>query len=182
MNKDELVKRVIAYLLAGGTAAGGLGIYLAEREGNMLTAYKDAGGVVTICAGITRINNKPVKMGTKLTEQECQFLNEKEAEKSIAWVQKNIKYPLTDAQMVGIASFCPYNIGVGKCYNSTFFKMINAGNLEGACDQIPRWVYDGGKDCNIRSNNCYGQVQRRQQERELCLVTFKKLDLLQSSQ
>ena len=67
----------------------------------------------------------------------------------------------------GIASFCPYNIGPGKCFTSTFYRKLNAGDHRGACAEIKRWVRDGGKDCNIRSNNCYGQIERRAQESEL---------------
>ncbi|HAX8782547.1 TPA: lysozyme [Escherichia coli] len=29
------------------------------------------------------------------------------------------------------------------------------------------WIKDGGRDCRIRSNNCYGQVSRRDQESAL---------------
>ncbi|MBB8519096.1 glycoside hydrolase family protein, partial [Escherichia coli] len=67
----------------------------------------------------------------------------------------------------GIASFCPYNIGPGKCFSSTFYRKLNAGDRKGACAEIRRWIYDGGQDCRIRSNNCYGQVSRRDQERAL---------------
>ncbi|WP_244581612.1 glycoside hydrolase family protein, partial [Escherichia coli] len=67
----------------------------------------------------------------------------------------------------GIASFCPYNIGPGKCFPSTFYKRINAGDRKGACEAIRWWIKDGGRDCRIRSNNCYGQVSRRDQESAL---------------
>jgi len=63
-----------------------------------------------------------------------------------------------------------FNIGEGKCAGSTFRKLWNAGDRVGACKQILLWIRDGGKDCRIRSNNCYGQVERRQQESELCLM------------
>ncbi|MBW6098695.1 glycoside hydrolase family protein [Escherichia coli] len=36
--------------------------------------------------------------------------------------------PLTEPQKAGIASFCPYNIGPGKCFPSTFYRRINAGD------------------------------------------------------
>ncbi|VFS19402.1 phage lysozyme [Escherichia coli] len=70
-------------------------------------------------------------------------------------------------QKAGIASFCPYNIGPGKCFPSTFYKRINAGDRRGACEAIRWWIKDGGRDCRIRSNNCYGQVSRRDQESAL---------------
>ncbi|STT78369.1 putative endolysin R of prophage CP-933V [Klebsiella pneumoniae] len=76
-------------------------------------------------------------------------------------------FRLTPPQKVGIASFCPYNIGPGKCFPSTFYRKLNAGDRKGACAEIRRWIFDGGKDCRVRSNNCYGQVSRRDQESAL---------------
>ncbi|WP_218712402.1 glycoside hydrolase family protein, partial [Escherichia coli] len=42
---------------------------------------------------------------------------------------------------------CPYNIGPGKCFPSTFYKRINAGDRKGACEAIRWWIKDGGRDC-----------------------------------
>ena len=79
-------------------------------------------------------------------------------------MERNIKVPLTEPQKAGIASFCPYNIGPGKCFPSTFYKRLNAGDRKGACEAIRWWIKDGGRDCRIRSNNCYGQGIRGDQE------------------
>ncbi|MCW3436788.1 lysozyme [Escherichia coli] len=43
----------------------------------------------------------------------------------------------------------------------------NIGDRKGACEAIRWWIKDGGRDCRIRSNNCYGQVIRRDQESAL---------------
>lgn len=85
-------------------------------------------------------------------------------------IDRNIKVPLTEPQKVGIASFCPYNIGPGKCYPSTFYKRMNAGDTKGACEAIRWWIKDGGRDCRLtkgQTNGCYGQVERRDQESAL---------------
>lgn len=77
---------------------------------------------------------------------------------------------MTPPQKVGIASFCPYNIGPGKCFPSTFYRKLNAGDRKGACAEIRRWVFDGGRDCRLtkgQKNGCYGQVDRRDQESAL---------------
>lgn len=70
-------------------------------------------------------------------------------------------------QKVGIASFCPWNIGPGSCFPSTFNRKTSAGDRLGACAEFKRWIWNGGKDCRIRGNNCAGQVIRRDQESEL---------------
>ncbi|NGG51278.1 lysozyme, partial [Escherichia coli] len=42
-----------------------------------------------------------------------------------------------------------YNIGPGKCFPSTFYRRINAGDRKGACEAIRWWIKDGGRDCRI---------------------------------
>ncbi|WP_434083491.1 lysozyme [Escherichia coli] len=122
---------------------------------------------VTICRGATMVDGKPVFPGMKLSKEKCDQVNAIERDKALAWVERNIKVPLTEPQKAGIASFCPYNIGPGKCFPSTFYKRLNAGDRKGACEAIRWWIKDGGRDCRIRSNNCYGQVIRRDQESAL---------------
>lgn len=176
LKNTKLSKKMIALILAGASSLTMLDEFLDEKEGNSLTAYRDAGGVVTICRGVTKIAGKPIPIDLKLTESQCSFLNEHEAEQALAIVDKYITYPLNDVAKVGVASFCAYNIGIGKCKKSTFFRLINAGDLQGACNEIPRWIRDGGKDCRLtkgQPNGCYGQVIRREQEQELCLWLTK---------
>lgn len=180
--RNPLSKRMIqlvAALAVGGTIGGAVvtqsdvyNQFLDEKEGNKLVAYKDSRGIPTICRGITAIDGKKVQMGMKLTEAQCNLLNSKEAQKSLDWVKENVKVNLNPVQQVGIASFCPYNIGPTKCKGSTFFKYLQKGDWKNACKEIPKWVFDGGRDCRIRSNGCAGQPVRREQEEYLCLYTL----------
>ncbi|PZY03346.1 lysozyme [Escherichia coli] len=150
---------VLALIAAGASAPEILDQFLDEKEGNHT--------IWTICRGAILVDGKPVVPGMKLSKEKCDRVNAIERDKALAWVAKNIKVPLTDPQKAGIASFCPYNIGPGKCFPSTFYKRINAGDRKGACEAIRWWIKDGGRDCRIRSNNCYGQVSRRDQESAL---------------
>lgn len=113
------------------------------------------------------VDGKPVVQEMKLTQPKCDQVNAIERDKALDWVERNIHVPLTEPQKAGIASFCPYNIGPGKCFPSTFYKKLNSGDRIGACAEIKRWIFDGGKDCRIRSNNCFGQIERRNQESAL---------------
>ena len=144
-----------------------LAVLLDEKEGNHTTAYRDGAGIWTICRGAILVDGKPVVPGMKLSKEKCDRVNAIERDKALAWVEKNIRVPLSEPQKAGIASFCPYNIGPGKCFPSTFYKRINAGDRRGACEAIRWWIKDGGRDCRVRSNNCYGQVSRRDQESAL---------------
>ena len=166
-SKTKLSAAVLGLVLAGASAPTILDQFLNEKEGNSLTAYRDGSGIWTICRGATLVDGKPVRQGMKLAQAKCDTVNAKERDAALAWVDKNIHVKLTEPQKAGIASFCPYNIGPGKCFPSTFYQRINAGDRKGACDAIRWWIKDSGKDCRVRSNNCYGQIERRDQESAL---------------
>ncbi|CRY30003.1 lysozyme [Yersinia enterocolitica] len=165
--KSKLSAAVLALVMVAAPATIILDQLLDEKEGNRLVAYPDGKGIWTICRGATQVDGKPVVKGMKLSAEKCAAVNQLEADKAISWVKKNVRVPLTEPQIAGIASFCPYNIGPSKCFTATFYKKLNAGDRKGACAEIKRWIHDGGKDCRIRSNNCYGQIERRAQESEL---------------
>jgi len=166
--KTKLSAAVLALVLGGATADKILDQFLDEKEGVRTIAYQDGGQRIwTICRGLTRIDGKPVTRGMKLSYSECKRYDSVERDKAIAWVRRNVTVPLSEPAIAGIASFCPYNIGPAKCFPSTFYKKLNAGDRIGACSEIKRWIFDGGRDCRIRSNNCYGQIERRDQESAL---------------
>lgn len=141
--------------------------FIGEKEGNELAAYLDAGGVPTICGGIT---GPDVRMGMRETAEGCARRNKAMHATKFAELDQLVKVPLSEPAKAGIMSFCTYNIGQGKCRNSTFLRLLNDPTVprEEACAQIRRWIFDGGKDCRVRSNNCLGQVVRREQEEALC--------------
>lgn len=166
-NKKVLSGALLGLLAAGGTATVIFDQFLDEKEGNRLTAYPDGAGIYTICRGLTSINGRPVYKGMTLTAGQCAHYNGTERDKALSWINRNVTVPLNDAQKAGIASFCAYNIGTGKCQRSTFWRKLNSGDNIGACEEINRWIFDGGKDCRDSKNNCYGQIIRREQESAL---------------
>ncbi|RDA69861.1 lysozyme [Hafnia paralvei] len=165
--KTKLSAAVLALILGGATADKILDQFLDEKEGVRTIAYQDGRGIWSICRGLTRIEGKPVTRGLKLSYSQCKRCDAVERDKAIAWVKRNVTVPLSEPAIAGIASFCPYNIGPAKCFPSTFYKKLNAGDRIGACAEIRRWIFDGGRDCRIKENNCSGQPVRRGQESEL---------------
>ncbi|WP_278401513.1 lysozyme [Hafnia paralvei] len=165
--KTKLSAAVLALILSGATADKILDQFLDEKEGVRTIAYQDGRGIWSICRGLTRIEGKPVTQGLKLSYSQCKRYDALERDKAIAWVRRNVTVPLSEPAVAGIASFCPYNIGPAKCFPSTFYKKLNAGDRIGACAEIRRWIFDGGRDCRIKENNCAGQPVRRGQESEL---------------
>lgn len=116
----------------------------------------------TICRGATTVDSKLVAQGMKLSQEKCDQVNAIERDKALVWVECNVYVPMTEPQREGIASFCPYNIGPGKCFSLTFYRKLNAGDRKGACDEIRRWVFDGGRDCRQtkgQASGCFGQVE-----------------------
>jgi len=162
---STLSKKVLALVAAGASALTIASQFLHEKEGDdRLVAYQDGSGIWTACEGVT----KGVKKGDRFTPEQCTRMNADALNEASAEVDKIVKVPLSEPERAAVISFCAYNIGPGKCAKSTFLSQLNAGNRAAACEQIKRWIFDGGRDCRIRGNNCYGQVIRRQQESELC--------------
>lgn len=168
--RAKLSAAMLSLIAAGASAPVLFDQFISEKEGNALVAVMDPGGVWSLCHGVTVIDGKRVAKGMTATEAQCKKVNAIAQNRALAWVDQNIKVPLTAPQKVGIASFCPYNIGPGKCYPSTFYQRINAGDQKGACEAIRWWIKDGGRDCRLtkgQKNGCYGQVERRDQESAL---------------
>lgn len=65
--RAKLSAAVLGLVLAGAPASVILDQFLNEKEGNSLTAYKDGGGIWTICRGATMVDGEPVVQGMKLT-------------------------------------------------------------------------------------------------------------------
>ncbi|WP_214066656.1 glycoside hydrolase family protein [Photorhabdus hainanensis] len=62
--------------------------FLDGKEGNWLSVYQDAGGIWTICHGITHIDGQPVKKGMKLTATHTPF-----SERNLIKTKCRIKRP-----------------------------------------------------------------------------------------
>ncbi|EDW3313472.1 lysozyme, partial [Salmonella enterica] len=74
-NRTKLSAAVLGLVLTGASASVILDQFLNEKEGNSLTAYKDGGGIWTICRGATMVDDKPVVQGMKLTQAKCDQVN-----------------------------------------------------------------------------------------------------------
>jgi lysozyme len=60
---------------------------------------------------------------------------------------------------ISLVSFV-FNLGVGNFRTSTLLKKINAGDDDGAAQELVRWIHAGGKALP-------GLVRRREAERTL---------------
>lgn len=127
---------------SSGSRVSPAGIRLIKHyEGLSLKAYRDIVGVWTIGYGDT----ENVTPGMVITEAEAQKrlsnrINRDFLPGVLAAITRKPEQFELDA-MVSLA----YNVGVGAFRGSTLVKLFNAGDMQGAADQFPRWDKAGGK-------------------------------------
>ena len=130
---------------------------VAYFEGTELKTYRDPVGIPTACTGHT---GPEVKMGQTYTREQCDDLLATDLFKHDADIQRCISVPLTPGQHAAFLSFA-FNVGASKFCTSTLSRKLNAGDYAGACAELSRWVYAGGRKLT-------GLVKRRNAERALC--------------
>ena len=157
--KKSLVTRVVLPVLT--VSAMGIAT-LIGYEGSEKTGYLDSVGVPTVCYGHTAT----AEVGVTFSEEHCEYLLRKDLQEFSHTVNTSITVPLSQPMFDSLVSFC-YNVGSHACRTSTMFRLINAREYRQAIDQFDRWVYAGGRDCRIRSNNCYGVYTRRMAEKAM---------------
>jgi len=137
------------------SAAGMIGI--AVHEGYRPGTYDDGVGVNTIGFGTTA----GVRLGDRIDPVSALVRLGQDVSEMERGLAKCIKVPLYQHEWDAYVSWT-YNVGVGAACGSTLVRMLNAGDYAGACNQLSRWTYAGGRQLA-------GLVKRREQERRLCL-------------
>ena len=145
--------------LGSGVVAAAI-VLVAAWEGRSLVAYVDPVGIPTICEGYTQ----GVKLGDVVTPERCDALTEQEVRRALAVVDRSVTYPLPGEVRVALSSFV-YNVGAGAYVNSTLLRKLRGRDIDGACRELDRWVYAGGRKLR-------GLERRRQAERQLCLSSL----------
>lgn len=147
--------------LSGAVAAATIAImatFVPWYEGTELQSYQDSAGVWTICTGHTATATPDMTV----TKKQCDALLTSDLGQAYAAVDDLVEVPIPILTRAALGSFV-FNVGRGAFSDSTLLRKLNAGDIVGACNQLPRWVYAGGK--RLR-----GLVKRRADERELCLA------------
>lgn len=142
---------IASMLITGPTGNDGL-------EGVRYRPYQDVVGVWTVCYGHTGAD---IILDKVYTKAECDDLLNKDLAKVARQVNPLIKISVPDTTLGAIYSFV-YNVGAGAFAKSTLLKMLNAGDITGACEQLRRWIYAGKQQWK-------GLITRREIEREVCL-------------
>lgn len=130
---------------------------IGQWEGRELRAYRDIVGVLTICYGDTQ----NVQPGQVATLAECDERLASHLRTYEAGLDRCLHAVVPGKMKVALVSWT-YNVGIGAACSSTLVRLANAGDLTGACEQLPRWNRAGGKVVR-------GLTNRRLAERDLCL-------------
>lgn len=148
--REKLIAKV------GAASAALLLAVVPVFEGTVLKTYRDPIGILTSCMGHT---GPELKIGQKWTTEQCNQQLAEDLNKH-ADALACIRPPLTDGQKAAFVSFA-YNVGVPKFCQSTLVKKANAMDMPGACAELSRWTYAGGRELP-------GLVTRRKVERQVC--------------
>ncbi|ECJ2227632.1 lysozyme [Salmonella enterica] len=151
----------IKMLLAGGASAVAIAAAMLGShdglEGRRYVPYRDVAGVLTICDGHT---GKDIIPGRRYNDAECDALLNKDLAQVAARIDPLIKVSIPNSERAALYSFA-YNVGTGAFAKSTLLKKLNAVDHAGACNELKRWTYAGGRQWK-------GLVTRREIEREVC--------------
>ena len=138
--------------------------FIGPWEGLELKAYPDtlARNIPTVCYGETR----GVELGDRYTKAEC------DAMLAVAVAEFHTKLArclpglssMPGGMQVAFTSWV-YNVGPTAACKSTLVRKARAGDLVGACHQLPRWNRASGRVVRGLSN-------RRGAERALCLKSL----------
>lgn len=147
-------RKVIALAVAAATAIA------IPAEGLRQYAYYDPPGILTVCYGSTT----GVQRGKKYSLDECKARLDKDMLAAVNQVERC--HPGLPANVLAAFGDAVYNTGPTIACNSTASRLLSAGDIEGACNQLPRWNKAKIMGAYVELP---GLSTRRVKEQELCL-------------
>jgi lysozyme len=165
---------VISNIIGGGVTK--LLDFVSREEGEVLTAYPDAGGKWTIgvghlITGTERVAGErlhPYGPITRITQEQSRAFLADDIKIASRGVDDAVAVLLTTNQRDALISLV-FNIGVGAFTRggpnggpSTLLAKVNKADFAGAANEFGKWVNVGG----VRNP---GLVKRRERERQLFL-------------
>lgn len=159
MKLPPATAKVVAGIFAAAATTAAVTL-IPEHEGLRYKAYPDPATRAepwTICYGHTR----GVKRGDVATPEQCVRWAAEDARAHGLDIAKCVHVKVPHQSAVAFVSFA-YNVGSTNFCRSGLVRKLNAGDLRGACDELPKWIYGAGKVMP-------GLVRRRADERALCL-------------
>lgn len=150
------LKKRLAVGVLSLSATGLIGI--ASYEGFSEKAYIPIkGDVPTIGFGST----EGVKMGDAITVPQALDRLRRDITVAESAISRCVRVPLSQGELDAYTSLA-FNVGTDAFCRSTLVVKLNGGDYAGACEEIKRWVYAGGR-------RVPGLVARREKEYATCV-------------
>lgn len=134
------------------------------HEGLKLTPYYDPPGILTVCYGHT---GPDVVKDRRYSLDECKKFLSQDAREAIETVERCVPgLPVPVLAAFGDAVFNSGPKIACDTKTSTAARLLKAGALKGACNQLPRW--NKARVFGVMTE-LPGLTKRREEERLLCL-------------
>jgi lysozyme len=171
---SPLRARLVAAAAAGALATAG--VFIAWYEGTgpteaidgvtWFSAYRDVGGVWTVCHGLT---GAVAHEGARYTESQCAAMETERRARDREALRRLLpgfdEWPIW--RQTALFSFL-WNVGEGNLAASTLRRKFAAGDVQGGCDELVKWskarTGPGGALQTVR-----GLLTRREAEASLCV-------------
>lgn len=113
-----------------------------RSEGLRLQPYTDVADFLTIGYGHKVVPPATYEHG--ITEQTADMILAEDVQTAEDAINRLVKVQLTQGQFDALVDFV-FNLGSGRLENSTLLILLNAGDYDGAAQQLLRWEYGGGQ-------------------------------------
>ncbi|QLB44812.1 lysozyme [Mannheimia pernigra] len=144
------------------TSQAGLEI-IGDVEGCRRDPYKCPADVLTVGIGSTEASGQKIDKNRQYTDAEIADRWAIDLNMAESCVNRYGNGKLIPQGAFDAAVSLTFNVGCNTVRKSTLFRKLNAGDIRGACNELPRWVYAGGKKLR-------GLEIRREKEKALCLT------------
>lgn len=149
--------------------------YTASKEGYVAAPYRDSVGVPTIGIGTTVYpDGKRVKLTDKpIDRKTAESYLKAHMNKDAVRFNKSLTGVLLSQTEYDVYMDFSYQFGVGNWQKSSMLSNLKQGKYTQACNSLLKWYKAGGRDCRVRSNNCYGVWTRQLERHKMCLSVNK---------
>lgn len=134
--------------------------FLKQKEGILLTPYRDAGGKMTI--GVGHLIRPGEYFPSLITVDKAEQLLKEDLSSIEAAVNEHVEPHLDQNQFDALCSLC-FNIGITAFISSTLVKLLNQDHILKAAQEFLKWDHIGGQVCA-------GLLARRKDEAALFLA------------
>jgi lysozyme len=132
--------------------------HIKKFEGFSPRIYKDIAGYPTIGYGHLVVSDEEFD---SITPKQAEILLRADITEAEEGVSHKVTIPLEQCQFDALVSFV-FNVGCQAFEKSYLLRILNVGDREGAADQLPRWIFAGGKPIA-------GLIARRRAEKAMFL-------------